>query len=101
MNRSTEAPDRRQLAGLVFELASQLHVERAQRVALQTALERAGVLDAAALAAVAADAAAQRLSRQMLEQSVARLLRVLTEDIDPRRPLRDAPGTRKTRGARS
>lgn len=101
MNRRAEAPDRRQLAGLVFELASQLHVERAQRVALQAALERSGVLEPSAIAAVAAEAAARQLSRQMLEESIARLLRVLTEDIDPRHPLRDARAGRKTRGTQS
>lgn len=95
------APDRRQLAGLVFELASQLHVERAQRVALQAALERAGLLDAGQLEALAAEASAQRLSRAMLEESIARLLRVLAEDSDPRRPLGGVRGKRKRQGAKS
>ncbi len=101
MTRLTAAPDRRQLAGLVFELASQLHVERAQRVALQAALERSGVIDAATLREVAAEAASQRPSREMLEESIARMLRVLADDADPRRPLRDAGGKKKTRGART
>lgn len=101
MTRPTEAPDRRQLAGLVFELASQLHVERAQRAALQAALERAGVLEPAALETVAAEAATQRQSRRMLEESIARLLRVLTEDVDPRRPLRAAQGRKHLKGAKS
>lgn len=101
MKRRDAAPDRRQLAGLVFELASQLHVERAQRVALQSALERAGLLDARGIEALAAEASAQRLSRAMLEESIARLLRVLTEDADPRRPLREARGERNRQGAKS
>lgn len=95
------APDRQQLAGLVFELASQLHVERAQRVALQVALERAGVVDAATLLALAGDPELRRRDREMLEESIAKLLRVLTEEADPSRPLRDAPGKKKTKGAES
>jgi hypothetical protein len=80
------APDRQQLAGLVFELASQLHVERAQRVALQVALERAGVVDAATLLALACDPELRRRDREMLEQSIAKLFRVLTEEADPNQP---------------
>ena len=87
------APDRQQLAGLVFELASQLHVERAQRIALQVALERAGVVDAAALQAVAADPDLRRRDREMLEESIAKLLGVLTEEADPSQP--------KSKGAKS
>ncbi|HEY7739498.1 MAG TPA: hypothetical protein VIB01_02670 [Steroidobacteraceae bacterium] len=100
MNRPESAPDRRQLAGLVFELASQLHVERAQRIALQSALERSGALDAARLEALADDPDHRRLSRALLEESIARLLRVLAEDRDPRRPLRGTPGRKLSKGAK-
>jgi hypothetical protein len=100
MNRPDSAPDGRQLAGLVFELASQLHVERAQRIALQSALEQSGALDAAKLEASADDPGARRLSRALLEESIARLLRVLAEDADPRRPLRSVPGRKQSRGAK-
>ncbi len=81
-------PDAERLAGLVFELASQLQVERSQRVALELALERAGVLKPDAVAAVAGDAELDRRSRAELDQSMAKLLRVLTESADARGPLR-------------
>lgn len=100
MSKLREAPDRRQLAGLLFELASQLHVERAHRVALQALLEESGVVDPGKLRALAGSAASQRLNRAMLEESIARLLRVLAEDADPRRPLRAARGKKKRQGAK-
>lgn len=81
-------PDAERLAGLVFELASQLQVERSQRVALELALERAGVLKPDAVAAVAGDVELNRRSRAELDQSMAKLLRVLTESADARGPLR-------------
>ena len=83
------APDREQLTGLVFELASQLHVERAQRVALQAALEKAGLFDAATLQALALDPEVQRRNHDLLEESISKLLRVLAEDTDARRPLQE------------
>lgn len=101
MNGDTAAPDCERLAGLVFELASQLHVERAQRVALQVALEKAGLIDAATLQSLASDAALQRRNREMLEESIAELLRVLSESADPRRPLRDIGENKKSKGAKS
>jgi hypothetical protein len=101
MSGHGSAPDRQQLAGLVFELASQLHVERAQRVALQVALERAGLVDSATLLALAADPELRRRDRELLEESIAKLLRVLTEEADPTRPLRDAPGKNKIKGGES
>lgn len=100
MKHADAAPDRRQLAGLVFELASQLHVERAQRITLQMALERSGVLDPAKLEELTAEAGVRRLSRTLLEESIARLLQVLAEDADPRRPLRRAAGSRKNKGVK-
>jgi hypothetical protein len=89
MSGTAPAPDREQLTGLVFELASQLHVERAQRIALQAALEKAGIVDAATLQALALDPEVQRLSHDLLEESIAKLLRVLAEDTDARRPLQE------------
>ena len=101
MSGDTAAPDCERLAGLVFELASQLHVERAQRVVLQAALEQAGLIDAATLQSLASDPALQRRSRQMLEESIAELLRVLSEGADPRRPLRGIEENKKAKGAKS
>jgi hypothetical protein len=89
MSSAAAAPDREQLTGLVFELASQLHAERAQRIALQVALERSGLVDAAALQALASDPDVQRRNHDLLEESIAKLLRVLAEAPDPRRPLQE------------
>ncbi|MEX2149749.1 MAG: hypothetical protein WD793_06015 [Steroidobacteraceae bacterium] len=98
MSDAPTAPDLQQLTGLVFELASQLHVERAQRVALQAALEKAGVLDAATLQALVLDPDVQRRNHDLLEESIAKLLQVLAEDTDIRRPLRVTDGIRKPEG---
>lgn len=81
-------PDTDRLAGLVFELASQLHVERAQRLALEAALVRAGLIGADARERMLDDAECSRRTREALEESMSRLMRVLTERADPRTPLR-------------
>lgn len=80
-------PDVDRLTGLVFELAAQLHVERTQRLALETALERAGMLTPGAAAALAGDAGLLSRSRAELEASMRKLMRVLGDDPDPRTPL--------------
>lgn len=77
-----------QLAGLVLELAGQLHVERARVAALEHALVTAGVLDRAALDVAAADPALSERTGKELDSSLGGLLRVLTEDDDARTPLR-------------
>lgn len=82
--------DPERLAGLVFDLASQLHIERAQRIALEIALVRAGVLDVQKIEGLASDAELRRRSAAELDQSMAKLMRVLTEHADERRPLRSA-----------
>ena len=84
--------DTQRLAGLVFELASQLQAERAHRLALETALARAGVLPPGAVAGLADDPELRAESRRAADESVARLLRVLTEQPDARRPLRPVDG---------
>ena len=101
MSGDPVAPDLEQLTGLVFELASQLHVERAQRFALQFALENSGLIDAATLQALASDPALQRQNREALEESLAKLLRVLGENVGTRRPQRDAAADSGTKGAKS
>jgi len=85
---SIPVPDTDRLAGLVFELASQLHVERAQRMALEAALVRSGVIAADARERMADDADCSRRTREALEESMSKLMRVLTERADPRTPLR-------------
>jgi hypothetical protein len=96
VSTSTEfgAIDNAKLAGLIFELASQLHVERARRLALEAALAARGLVppdaiesagDAPALRAAAAEAA---------DAAIRALLRVLSESVDERAPLRgEAPHT--------
>lgn len=84
--------DTERLAGLVFELASQLHAERLHRLALEQALASAGALPEGALRAAAADPALVERGRQEVAASVARLMRVITESADPRAPLRGPIG---------
>lgn len=79
-------PDR--LAALILELASQLHVERQRRIALEAVLERQGILPAGALDGVADDASVLEKGRAELDQAMRHLLRIVTETGDPRAPLR-------------
>ena len=76
------------LAGLVFELASQLHEERARRQALEARLAETGALDIAALEALADDPGFRDGSRAAADASIRRLLRILEEDGGPEGPLR-------------
>jgi hypothetical protein len=76
------------LAGLVFELASQLHVERTRRLALEAALARAGVLPAGSGEALADDPALLAAARGELDRAMERLMRILSEQGDARTPLR-------------
>lgn len=92
------APSLEQLSALVFELASQLHVERAQRIALQAALEEAGLLTPGALEAVGSSAAVRARSAAALDKAMNGMMRVLTEDDDPRRPLRRQGGSPRSTG---
>ena len=75
-----------QLAALVFELASQLHVERTRRMALETVLARQGLVDPAALDA---DPGLATHSTAALDQSLRRLMRIVAAQGDPTGPLRD------------
>ena len=76
------------LAGLVFELAAQLHVERVRRTALEALLERRGLLGADELATLADDPAFGVRCQPALDRSLDGLLRVLAERDDARAPLR-------------
>jgi hypothetical protein len=76
------------LAALLFELASQLHIERTQRLALQAALTSKGIITSVAIEAVDADAAFREELGNAADQSVSKLLRVLSESPDERVPLR-------------
>jgi hypothetical protein len=77
-----------QVAALVFELASQLHVERQRRMALETLLRRQGVITEAALETLADDASFMDAARAELDHNLRRLLRIVTETGDPTGPLR-------------
>ena len=82
------APDLEQLTALVFELASQLHVERVRRLALEAALERAGARAPAGVPAGAGHARLAARGAAALDRAMAGIMRVLTESGDPRSPLR-------------
>jgi hypothetical protein len=82
--------DTQRLAELVFELAKQLHAERLQRMALATVLERSGVLPGGATADLLGDVEFRREARAAVEDSIARLMRVVTGQGDVRTPLRES-----------
>ncbi len=90
-------PDTDRLAGLVFELASQLHIERSHRLALEAALIRSGALSAEALAATGDSTEFLDRAREELDRSMAKLMRVVMENGDVRTPLK-ADGSSKTEG---
>jgi hypothetical protein len=76
------------LSALVFELASQLHAERAARMALQDALLRAGVTTTIEIEQAADAAPTREATAAALERSMRKLMRVLRESDDARTPLR-------------
>jgi hypothetical protein len=85
-------PSISQLTGLLFELAAQLHVERARRMALEAALLRAGLIAAADIELAGAAPDEQAAATAAADQYVRRLLRVLSDSTDERQPLRaEAP----------
>ena len=88
MNIPIPSLDTERLTALVFELSSQLHAERLHRIALETALSRAGVIDPGAVQGLVTDPAVRDLGQRAVEESVAKLMRVLTESGDVRAPLR-------------
>jgi hypothetical protein len=85
--------DNAALGALVFELASQLHVERARRLALEAALADAGVLAPAAIEKAGERAPCREQAALAADQSIRKLLRVLSESKDERIPLRAESGT--------
>jgi SOS response regulatory protein OraA/RecX len=84
--------DNATLAALVFELASQLHVERTRRLALEAALASAGIVTAANIEAAGEDASFRDQAAKAADLAIRKLLRVLSESPDERVPLRaEAP----------
>lgn len=77
-----------QLGALMLELASQIHVERQRRIALEALLVRNGVLAPEALEALADDKAVVEQGRTALDAALRRMLRIMTETGDARGPLR-------------
>ncbi|MFW6197856.1 MAG: hypothetical protein ACOC5B_03240 [Myxococcota bacterium] len=74
------------VVGVVMELAAQLHEERAHRIALQVALEEAGMLQPGAVEE-ASEVARDRI-RAELDTAVAGLVRVMAESGPPEHPMR-------------
>jgi len=79
-------PDR--LAGLLFELAAQLHIERQKRMALEAALIARGVLEAKDVSDISEDPALLEAARDEVDRSIRSMLRVVMEDGDLKQPLR-------------
>jgi hypothetical protein len=76
------------LTALIFELASQLHIERGRRLALEAALVGRGVLTAADIDAVGEDPSYRRQASEAADVAVRKMLLVLSESTDARTPLR-------------
>jgi len=81
-----------QLAALLFELASQLHIERVRRMALEAALVARGIMTPEQIEAAAGEPALKSEFDSRADESIRKLLRALSESTDPRSPLRgEAP----------
>jgi hypothetical protein len=84
--------DNATLAALLFELASQLHIERTRRLALEAALASSGIVTPAKIEAAAQDASFREEAATAADLSIRKLMRVLSESPDERVPLRaEAP----------
>jgi hypothetical protein len=80
------------VAALVLELASQLHVERARRLALEAVLSDRGVLEQGEVEAAGGKPALSQAAARAADEAVRRLLRILAESSNERAPLRaEAP----------
>jgi hypothetical protein len=84
--------DNATLGALVLELASQLHVERTRRLALEAALAEAGVVTPATIERTGEQAALRERAAKAADQSIRKLLRVLSDSKDERVPLRAESG---------
>lgn len=86
------AADLDRLAALVFELSSQLHIERHRRMALERALVARGALTQGDLDALAENKDFLDAARAEADASLRKLLRILAEGGDRQGPLRpEAP----------
>jgi hypothetical protein len=80
--------DNAKLAALLFELASQLHIERTRRLALESALASSGAVTPAMIETAGGTASFRATSADAADLSIRKLLRVLSESNDERVPLR-------------
>jgi hypothetical protein len=88
--------DNATLAALTLELASQLHIERTRRLALEAVLSKRGILTSSEIEAAGEDAAFREQASREADLAIRKLLRVLAESADERAPLRgEAPGTER------
>lgn len=71
------------LAAMIFELASQLHVERAHRIALELALEQAGLVSVADRTAASAIDARRERSVAAADQALRKLFRAMNGACEP------------------
>jgi hypothetical protein len=76
------------MAALLLELASQLHVERVRRMALEAMLVERGVIDAAEMNALVGHAGFVETTRGELDLSLRRLMRIMTAQGGAEGPLR-------------
>lgn len=83
------APDTGRLTAMVFELAAQLHQERARRMAVEAALVASGALTPDAVETAATMAWHRQRAKTAADAAVDALIRSTFENPDPRTPLRD------------
>ena len=81
-------PNLDRTVGLVFELASQLHVERQRRMALETLLLDKNIIKKNDMDTMTVNTDFMAISNQNLDQSLRQLMRVITEKGDETGPLR-------------
>ncbi len=71
------SPDNASLAAMLLELASQLHVERTRRIALEVLIERAGLLAQDAFVALGDDPAFAARAQHELDGSMQGLIAIM------------------------
>jgi hypothetical protein len=82
------APDTDRLSSLLFELASQLHAERARRIALEVWLEEAGLLPEGWDVGFQSNERFSRRRQEALDDAMQRFMQIMAESDDPKTPLR-------------
>jgi 2-keto-3-deoxy-galactonokinase len=83
------------LASLIFELASQLHIERTRRLALEAALASRGLVSGADIEAASERGDLRTEAAVAADRSIRKLLRILSESDDRHSPLRAEAPTAK------